>query len=288
MLIKLDLADGLATLAARVMPVPWLRAPLSVALATMLCRAVGLGIRWVGVSGIIRAIRGKGDRRDPGWRLLAWVAVAGVAIPFVLVTVPYHDTLQFYQTGLYVMWIFTACAFTDFARRHGMGGRLLVACAVGASLPSTMHYLGLKWSDNQRPPLVALGASEIAVADRLRALPPEDTVVLHDRPLDPSLLTVVSQRRVVLAWARYAVGSDDRRRDVDRFFASAEREPEVGFDVLRRYSVTHVIDRPGRDRIHPEVLSRLQPVVAFPDVVLYEVPKTGLGPDDVASDRSVR
>jgi hypothetical protein len=130
----------------------------------------------------------------------------------------------------------------------------------------------MKWTDDQRPPLAALSSSEIAIANHLRTLDPETTVVLHDRPLDPSLLPVVSERRVVLAWGRYAVGSDDRRREVDRFFASADREPEVAFDVLRQHHVTHVVERPARDRIHPSVLSRLRPVLRFPDAVLYEVP----------------
>jgi hypothetical protein len=42
-------------------------------------------------------------------------------------------------------------------------------------------------------------------------------------------------------------------------------------DTLRRYQVTHVVDHPGRDRIHPDVRPHLQAVLSFPDVVLYEV-----------------
>jgi hypothetical protein len=147
-----------------------------------------------------------------------------------------------------------------------------MAIAVAVSLPSSIHYLTMKWDDNRRPPLAALNASELAVAAYLREQPAEATVVLHDRPFDPSLLTVVAQRRVVLGWARYAVGSDDRRRDVERFFGSAEGAPASALAVLRRYHVSHVVDHPARDRVHGEVLARLRPVLSFPDVVLYEVP----------------
>jgi hypothetical protein len=287
MLIKLDQTDAFSDLAARLAPLAALERPLFLLLATALFLAVGMGIRWVGVSRIWRSIRGttgadvSGITGVPGntddacraaWRLLAWTAVAGIAVPFVLVTVPYNDTLQFYQTGLYVASIFAASALADFARRHGAVGKLAVAVALVLSLPSSLHYLAMKWTDNQRPPLVGLGPSELAIANQLRTLDPDRTVILHDAPLEPSLVPVVAERRVVLAWGRYAVGSDDRRRDVDRFFASAEREPSVAFDVLRRYHVTHVIERPGRDRIHPSALSRLRAILRFPDAVLYEVP----------------
>ena len=52
---------------------------------------------------------------------------------------------------------------------------------------------------------------------------PETTVILHDRPLAPSLTTIVAGRRIVLGWdVRYsAVGGEDRLRDVNAFFGSS-------------------------------------------------------------------
>src|SRR5262249_35648222 len=105
MLIKLDLQDMLTTTFSRLAPTA-LRIPLLLAAATALFLAVGIGLRWIGVPGIWRAIRGKAAADGDAWRLLAWTAVTGVVVPFVLVAEPYNDTLQFYQTGLYVMWIF--------------------------------------------------------------------------------------------------------------------------------------------------------------------------------------
>ncbi len=98
--------------------------------------------------------------------------------------------------------------------------------------------------------------------------------MLHDRPLSPSLTAIVSARRIVLGWdVRYsAVGGDDRLRDVNRFYSSAQGSPDAALDVLRRYHVTHVIVRPADDRVHPAVLARLTLMVQFPDVVLYSVP----------------
>ena len=136
-----------------------------------------------------------------------------------------------------------------------------------------MHYLDRKWYDATRPPLARLSRSELMIADYLRGTDPERTVILHDRPFDPSLVPVVTKRRVVLAWARYAVGSDDRRRDVDAFFDSAAGDPATAEAILRRYRVTHVLVRPDRDHIHPDVLARLQQVVSFPDAQLYRVPE---------------
>jgi len=149
---------------------------------------------------------------------------------------------------------------------------MAMLAAVILTLPSSIHFMTMKWTDHQRPPLAALDRSEISIANYLKTVDPETTVVLHDRPYEPSLMTVVAERRVVLGWARYAVGGDERRRDVDRFFGSMDREPDVALDVLRRYKVTHVIDHPGRDRINRFCPRRLRPVLSFPDVVLYEVP----------------
>jgi len=99
-------------------------------------------------------------------------------------------------------------------------------------------------------------------------------VFLDDQPLNASLVAIVSERRTVLAWGRpyYAVGSETRAREVNRFYRSADRTPDVALDVLRRNQVTHVIVHPDRDRVHPDVLASLQPVLQFADVTLYAVP----------------
>ncbi len=112
----------------------------------------------------------------PAWRLLAWIVVAGVAIPFVLATDPYNDTLQFYQTGLYVWWIFAAAALSAFARSRRAAGAAAIAITLLVSTPSSIHYLARKWTDNQRPALAALTAER---ADYRRL--PEDAGCGLDR-----------------------------------------------------------------------------------------------------------
>lgn len=270
MLDKLALAERVHAAASRLVATgPWHTAIVLV-FATALFFIGGLGMRWTGVPAVFRAIRPSSSERSI-WRLLAWIVIAGVAIPFIVVTEPYHDTLQFYQTALFVLWLFAARAVVRLnAPRAAVAGA--IALALAAAIPSSVHYLAEKAGDGPNHSLVHLSRSELAVADYLRSLDPERTVVLHDRPLDPSLFVIVGERRTVLAWSRYVTGSEVRQREVDRFFASADREPVVALDVLQRYNVTHVIERPGRDRINRVVLSRLRPVLTYPDVVLYEVP----------------
>jgi hypothetical protein len=275
MLIKLDLTRDFLRAAARLAPAASLRTAVFVLLATVVFLLVGIGIRWLGVPSMWRAIRAKGGADQAAWRLLAWTAVAGVAVPFVLTTDPYVDTLQFYLAGLYVMWIFTAYALVEYARRHPAAGPIAIAAAVVASFPSSGHYLAWKWTEQQRVPRVALGREELAVAERLRDFDPETTVVLHDRPLSPSLTTIVSARRIVLGWdVRYsAVGGEERLREVNRFYNSATApDPAAALDVLRKYHVTHVIVRTPDDHVHPGVLAHLRPVLERPGVTLYEVP----------------
>jgi hypothetical protein len=125
---------------------------------------------------------------------------------------------------------------------------------------------------------VALTRGEATIADYLRqGTNPETTVILHDRPLSPSLMTIVSERRIVLGWdVRYsAVGGEDRLRDVNAFYASRDGDAHATFDILRRHHVTHVIVRPSANRVHPAVLAKLEPLLEFPEVSLYGVPPRG-------------
>jgi hypothetical protein len=274
MLLKLDLTASFWGAAVHVSPLPWLRQPVFLLLATALFFAGGLGIRWFGVPGIWRAVRGETGRDAAAWKVLGWTAVAGVAIPFVLVTDPYVDTLQFYQTGLYVLWIFTAIALVKFARGHGPIGAAAIAVAVAVSLPSSIHFLAMKWTDARRDPLAEITRGELAIANYLRSCDPESTVVLHDRPTSPSLLAVVSERRVVLGWGHpyYAIGSGGRLREVEGFFASDGADAGPALDTLRRYHVTHLVVHDSRDRVHPDVLARLQLILRASGVALYGVP----------------
>ena len=274
MLIKLGLTETFASAANRWVPWAPLRTPLMLLVATIMFLAVGVGVRWVGAPGVWRAIRRTSGSDIAAWSLLGWAVVAGVAVPFVLATDPYVDTLQFYVTGLYLMWIFTAVALIGFARAHRRMGAVVVASAVLLTLPASTHYLARRWSDRERPPRVSLSPHEVAIAEYLRmTTDPESTVVLHDQPLSPSLITIVSERRIVLGWdVRYsAVGGEERLREVNRFYASHGGDPHTAFETLRRYRVTHVIVN-DRDRVHPEVVARLKPKLQFSDVTLYEVP----------------
>jgi hypothetical protein len=310
MLIKLGLDDALPEAVRAFVPWPPAQEPIVLLLATVAFLAVGVGVRWVGAPGVWRAIRrrpvtsvtgvtgvttvtglanaahgsdgrsvddgaGAGDiAQRASWSFLGWTVIAGVAIPFVIATEPYVDTLNFYVTGLYVLWIFAAVALVSFARTHPRAGALAVTAAIAVALPSSLHYLERRWTDRERPPRVDLSAPEIRIAEYLRnRTDPETTVVLHDRPLSPSLTTIVSERRIVLGWdvTYSAVGGQERLRDVNRFFASAGGNPDAAWETISRYQVTHVIVRDD-DRVHPDVLSRLHLLMQFPGAALYSVP----------------
>jgi hypothetical protein len=260
MLIKLGLVEAFSSLPR----------PIYLLAATLLFFAGGLGVRWIGVPRVWRAIRGITDPHAATWRLIAWVVVAGIAIPFVLVTEPYNDTLQFYEVGLYPLWIFAAAALMALVRKDRTLGRVVIAAAIAVSLPSSLHYLSRKWHDSERPALATLTKTEIDIANYLRTRDPETTVVLNNRPLEPSPFAVVSERRVVLAWGRYAVGSGERLREVEAFFGGS-RTVENTLAILRKHHVTHVVIHRGRDRVPPEVIAMLKPVMGDDEVRLYEV-----------------
>ena len=260
MLIKLDLVQAFSSLPR----------PIYLLAATALFFAGGLGIRWVGLGRVWRAICGLQDAHAAAWRMIAWVVVAGIAIPFVLVTEPYNDTLQFYQVGLYPLWIFTAVALIALVRKDRALGSVAIAAAIAVSLPSSVHYLSRKWHDNARPALAGLTKTEIDIANYLRTKDPETTVILNNRPLEPSPLAVLSERRIVLAWGRYAVGSGERLREVEAFFGGS-RTVENTLAILRKHHVTHVVVHPARDRVPAEVIAMLKPVMGDDQVKLFEV-----------------
>jgi hypothetical protein len=276
MLIKLDVTEAFANAASSLVPWAPLRTPALLLAATILFLAVGVGVRWAGAPGVWRAVRrrlGEDDARRAAWSLLGWTVLAGLAIPVVLATDPYVDTLNFYVTGLYVLWIFTASALVAFARAHRRVGWVAVAAATAATLPSSMHYLERRWTDQERPGRVDIGAAEIRIADFLRArTDPETTVVLHSRPNSPSLTTILAERRIVLGWdvTYSAVGGEERLRDVNRFYSSRDGNALAALDTLKRYHVTHVIVR-DEDRVHPAVLNRLHLVMQIPGAALYTV-----------------
>jgi hypothetical protein len=233
--------------------------------ATVLFFVMGQGYRLIAIPEVLRALAGRSGAIE---RLCAWIVVAGVTIPFVIVTIPYHQTLHFYQMALFILPLFVARSLwrlTPSRRVFAVGLTLLIAA------PTTGHYLWRKWTDDTRPFAIATAAHH-EIAARLRPLDHESTVILHSRPQDPSLLSILSERRTVLAWWRYVRGSDPRRNEVDRFFRSTTSDPARALRVLRTYKVTHVVQNVRSDRIHPEVIARLKVLLRSGLLVFYEVP----------------
>jgi len=147
--------------------------------------------------------------------------------------------------------------------------------AIALTLPSSTHYLERRWTDRERPGRVDITAAQIRIADYLRnRTDPETTVVLHNRPLSPSLTAILAERRIVLGWdvTYSAVGGQGRLRDVNRFYRSSDGDSSAAFDTLGRYDVTHVIVTDDDDGVHPGVLSRLRLVMHIPGAALYSVP----------------
>ena len=258
MLGKLDIEDNLARFPT----------PVTLAIATVVFFIGGLGVRLMGVPGVIRAAW-PGSTDPPTVRLTAWIILAAAAIPFVIVTRPYHQTVHFYMTTLFLMWLFVARAL--FARvTRPLPRAIAAAVVIALAAPTSIHFVQRKWRDRERPSASA-SRGEMTVARYLAGLDSYDTVLLHDRPGDPSLISILSGRHTVLAWSRYVRNIEERQRDIEHFFRSAEGDANAAWATLGKYGVTHVIERPGRDAIHADVLQRLHLVMSFEDVRLYGV-----------------
>jgi hypothetical protein len=111
----------------------------------------------------------------------------------------------------------------------------------------------------------------------LRRTSVDRTMMLHSNPVWPSLYVIESQRRTVLAWSSYVEGDGNPEIDalltaIARFFGSPAAPGADDVTLLRRFHVTHVIERAGTDQLHPNVVAQLRLVTGTPAVRLYEVP----------------
>ncbi len=229
----------------------------------------GLGIRLMGLRTVWRAISTRDQR--PIWPLMAWMIVGGAMSPLVLMTHPYHQTFQFFHVTLFLLWIFVARAVFDWTGEGTRRRMVLSTAVVLCAIPSTLHYLQVKWHDDQHP-FAGIGADALAVVERLRQEDPDRTVVMQRYPDRPSFITVLAERRSLLAWARYARDSGPLKADIDAFFNSSARDPREGWSLLARNHVTHVLETVGGDRIHPDVLRSLHAILVTPTYRLYAVP----------------
>jgi hypothetical protein len=227
----------------------------------------GSGVRLLGWPAVWRTLRSS----DTGaaWRLLAYTIVAGALSPLFVVTQPYHQTFNMYQATLYLLWLFVASEAVRWTRGSAGRGVLIVTAILAIAVPSTVHYLRVKWGDYA---FAGVNEDTHQLANRLRLEDPERTVLLHRYPQGPSFLVILAGRRTVLAWASYSRGMVPVEEEIDYFFQSAERDPMPAWQTLRRHHVTHIVETVGRDRIHPLVLQRLHPVLSTPTLRLYAVP----------------
>jgi hypothetical protein len=227
-----------------------------------------LGFRLIGVPVLWKCLRHP-TQHDAAWRVLAWSVVAALVTSTFIVSIPYHETTQVHQLALFLMAIFAAKGVTSWRNQRTRFATAVIAIAL--AIPSTLQYLHRKWNDREHL-LVATSRGEETIASFLRSTDPERTVVLHDRPNDPTILGILSERRSVLAWSGYVRGSEARLRDVDAFFASPDAAEAM--EILRRYHPSHVVEYAGRDHINPTVRDRLQFVLQAHDVTLYRVPES--------------
>lgn len=268
MLAKLDLGDVFYGWAASLGARGAATVVAGALLALPLFLIGGLGFRLFALPGVWRSLKGRADEASI-FGVLGWTIVSAAVIPLVITVVPYFETLQFYQLALFLLPIFVARAAV---KSRPQWQNLAVAAAIIASaVPSTSHYLTMKWTDYERP-FAQLRAPELPVVELLRLQDPETTRVLHNRPRRSALVGIAAARRSVLAWADYVSGKPDWIR-IERFFEPVDESSADAFDLLAEYRPSHVLEYRKADRIYPDVRERLHLMFENDEVALYSVPE---------------
>jgi hypothetical protein len=275
MLFKADLIDTLLAFVHRYISADsgnW----ITLSLASLIFLVGGLNARIVGLVPLWQAAVGCAAMRV--WTPLAWIAILGIAIPFVVAIAPFPTSIQPHLFGLLVLWPFAAYEVwppgAPPTPRRWIASAAMLACSV----PSTLHYGRAAHDAPGRPPIVSLGPGDHRILRYLERTDPETTMLLHSETLWPSLYAIESSRRVVLALSSYVEGDGNadvtnRSNEIAGFFGSPAAVGAEDFGLLGRYQVTHVIERVDRDRLHPNVLRHLHLVTGTPTVRLYEVPQ---------------
>jgi hypothetical protein len=266
MMARIGLEDWFLSIAGRFGVTGPVQTGLAAVLAAPAFLAATLGFRLVGLSAFWQCLR-RPRQHDPVWRLLAWMTVAALVASTLLVSVPYHENTQIHQFALFLLTLFAAKGLASWRNPRARVVATIVVVAI--AIPSTLQYLHRKWYDHEHP-LAEITQAELTLASLLRGTDPNRTVVLHDRPNDPTLVGILAERRSVLAWAGYVRGGEDRRENVELFFSAPDEAKAAA--ILRAYRPTHVIEYAGRDRMNPEIRDRLEFVFRNRDVVLYRVP----------------
>jgi hypothetical protein len=275
MLFKADLTDPLLAFVHRYIGSDPSNA-ITLLLASLIFLLGGLNARVLGVVGLCKAAVGRASMRP--WTPLAWMAILGIAIPFVIAIAPFPNSIQPHLFGLLVLWPFAVYVVWPPGARPTRARWTATAAIVACSVPSTWHYGRTARDAPAQPPIVSIGPGDYRILRYLERTDPNTTMILHSETLWPSLYAIESRRRVVLALSSYVEGDGSadvtsRLSEIAGFFGSPAAEGVADVSILARYHVTHVIERLDRDRIHPAVVRQLHLVTGTPNVRLYEVPQ---------------
>jgi hypothetical protein len=190
-----------------------------------------LGLRLVGLPEAVRSLAS----RDGARLAMAGMALSGWPLgllfrisPFESPDKPQNEALYFFEQSGLLLWVFVALALGR-ARAGGARGILLGVGCVALALPSTVQFVlakaGLPPGRVPGEVVEAMSALEgashpgdvILERPRLERFPPPPIVFIGRRVPFASYFPFLSQ------WVPRAV-LDDRRRSVQRFFETEDRE----------------------------------------------------------------
>ena len=266
MLLKTDLTGSIEAFLAQTLGIgPNAYAILTV--ATLIFLVGGLGTRLIGVVALWRAAVGHANMRM--WTPLAWIVIVGVAVSFAITVAPFPNSIQTYMFALFAMWPFAASTIWQRGAAPSAWRWAASALLLCASAPATVHYVRATHAAARGAPLTGMDEGDFKIVRYLRGTDDQSTLLLHSNPLWPSLYTIEAQRRVVLGWSSYLEGDgnpevDALSAEIARFFGSSAEEGADDLSLLRRFHVTHVVERPAKDRLHPHVVQQLRLVTGTP------------------------
>jgi small basic protein len=251
--------------------------PLSFAITVAIYLIGSLGLRVIGLPGVVKEIL-RPRAESPARYLLAAFILIGIALGLAVTIVPkgikngYDNGVWFYVHSKYAAWIFAVEAVLVMIRNRMLSrtqAAVVAAIVVAASVPSTIQHFVFF---NTTYKSVVLSPDTVRLLDYLRSASHPGEVVLSTEELVGPIVAMTKCHVPAGSYAEYMVPTKDYRHRIADFkdFWTDWRDGHTRDDILRAYGVSYFVMGRQNDLL-PKVTGGLVVTFENREWIVYRV-----------------